>query len=121
MKIDGGCYCGYITYTAEIDPENVGICHCTDCQTFSGSAFRTSVRATKEAFQLSGGTENLCQDGRKRREARPGVLSAMRHVDLFGGCNRSASVQHPRRNRAPARRAAAKITRLVSLRTRLGQ
>jgi hypothetical protein len=25
MKIDGGCHCGNITYTAEIDPENVGI------------------------------------------------------------------------------------------------
>jgi len=39
MKIDGGCHCGYITYTAEIDPDKVGICHCTDCQTLSGSAF----------------------------------------------------------------------------------
>ena len=40
MKIDGGCHCGYITYTAEIDPETSGLCHCTDCQTLSGSAFR---------------------------------------------------------------------------------
>ncbi|MDH3444374.1 MAG: GFA family protein [Deltaproteobacteria bacterium] len=54
MKIDGGCHCGNITYTAEIDPEKVGICHCTDCQTLSGSAFRVSVPATKEAFHLNG-------------------------------------------------------------------
>jgi hypothetical protein len=54
MKIDGSCHCGSITYTAEIDPENVGICHCTDCQTLSGSAFRISVRANKEAFNLQG-------------------------------------------------------------------
>ena len=53
MKMDGGCHCGNITYTAEIDPENVGICHCTDCQTFSGSAFRTSVRATKDDISVS--------------------------------------------------------------------
>jgi hypothetical protein len=32
MKIDGGCYCGYITYEAEADPERTSICHCTDCQ-----------------------------------------------------------------------------------------
>jgi hypothetical protein len=32
MKIDGACHCGYITYVAEIDPDNVGLCHCTDCQ-----------------------------------------------------------------------------------------
>jgi hypothetical protein len=41
MKIDRRCHCGYITYEAEIDPEKVMICHCTDCQTLSGPAFRT--------------------------------------------------------------------------------
>jgi hypothetical protein len=39
MKIDGACHCGSITYAAEIDPQTVAICHCTDCQTLSGSAF----------------------------------------------------------------------------------
>src|SRR5262245_4627881 len=38
MKVDGRCHCGYITYEAEIDPEKVMICHCTDCQTLTGSA-----------------------------------------------------------------------------------
>jgi hypothetical protein len=41
MKIDGGCHCGYIAYEAEADPAKTYICHCTDCQTLSGSAFRT--------------------------------------------------------------------------------
>ena len=39
MKVDGGCLCGYITYEAEVDPEKVAVCHCTDCQTHSGTAF----------------------------------------------------------------------------------
>jgi len=52
MEIDGGCHCGNITYGAEIDPETVGICHCTDCQSLSGSAFRVSVRASKDGFRL---------------------------------------------------------------------
>jgi hypothetical protein len=43
MKIEGACHCGYITYVAEIDPDKVGMCHCTDCQTLTGTAFRTSV------------------------------------------------------------------------------
>ena len=43
MKIDGTCHCGNITYQAEIDPDQVYICHCTDCQTISGSAFRWAV------------------------------------------------------------------------------
>lgn len=54
MKIDGGCHCGKIIYTAEVDPEKVGICHCTDCQTLSGTAFRVSVAATKENFHPQG-------------------------------------------------------------------
>ena len=52
MKIDGVCHRGYITYVAEVDPDKAGLCHCTDCQTLSGSAFRMSVPATKDAFSL---------------------------------------------------------------------
>lgn len=54
MKIDGGCHCGAITYQAEIDPEKVGICHCTDCQALSGTAFRTIVRVSEAKLKLSG-------------------------------------------------------------------
>lgn len=56
MKIDGRCHCGSITYEAEIDPATVGICHCTDCQTFSGSAFRVGVVALEGTFRLLTGT-----------------------------------------------------------------
>jgi len=38
MIIDGGCHCGQFSYRAEVDPDTVIICHCTDCQTLSGSA-----------------------------------------------------------------------------------
>ncbi len=55
MKIDGGCHCGFITYEAEIDPEKVGICHCTDCQTLSGSAFRTILVVPEDDFKLLSG------------------------------------------------------------------
>ena len=55
MKIDGECHCGYITYEAEIDPNQVGICHCTDCQTLSGSAFRTIAFTREGTFKLLAG------------------------------------------------------------------
>jgi hypothetical protein len=55
MKIDGGCHCGFIQYEAEIDPDDVLICHCTDCQTLSGSAFRTVVFASEDDFMLRTG------------------------------------------------------------------
>lgn len=73
MKIDGGCHCGYITYDAEIDPEKVGICHCTDCQTLSGTAFRVSVPAAKEVFSLRSGQPKIyvktAESGNKRAQA----------------------------------------------------
>jgi hypothetical protein len=55
VKIDGACHCGYITYEAEIDPTKVGICHCTDCQTLSGSAFRTFAPTREGTFELLSG------------------------------------------------------------------
>ena len=58
-KIDGGCHCGSITYEATVNPDFVVICHCTDCQTLSGSAFRTVVRATKDNFRVLTGDPKI--------------------------------------------------------------
>lgn len=55
MKIDGRCHCGYVSYEAEVDPEKVMICHCTDCQTLSGSAFRTVALTQEGTFKLRSG------------------------------------------------------------------
>lgn len=55
MRIDGGCHCGFITYEAEADPAKVIVCHCTDCQTFSGSAFRTVAFVPAAKFELLSG------------------------------------------------------------------
>jgi hypothetical protein len=52
MKIDGRCHCGFITFEAEVDPEKVVVCHCTDCQTLSGSAFRTVALTRENTFKL---------------------------------------------------------------------
>ena len=55
MKVDGRCHCGFITFEAEIDPEKVWLCHCTDCQTLSGSAFRTVALTREGGFRLLSG------------------------------------------------------------------
>ncbi len=55
MRIDGGCHCGEITYEAEIDPEQVSICHCTDCQTLGGGAFRVGAVALDGTLKFLGG------------------------------------------------------------------
>jgi hypothetical protein len=73
MKIDGGCHCGYIKYEAEVDPEQTTICHCTDCQTMSGSAFRTVIRAPESAFKILSGEPTVyvktAESGNKRAQA----------------------------------------------------
>ena len=73
MKIDGGCHCGHIGFEAEIDPGTVQICHCTDCQTLTGTAFRIVVPAAKEAFRLRTGQPKIyiktAESGAKRVQA----------------------------------------------------
>ena len=59
MNIEGGCHCGQIKYRADVDPEKVEICHCTDCQTLSGSAYRTVVPVDADSFELVSGTPKL--------------------------------------------------------------
>lgn len=71
MKITGGCHCGKITYEAEIILENVVICHCTDCQSLSGSAFRTVAMSERGAFKfLTGEPKTYVKtgDSGKKRE-----------------------------------------------------
>jgi hypothetical protein len=54
MRIDGTCHCGAISVEGEADPEKVVICHCTDCQTGTGSAFRVSVPVPGATFKIIG-------------------------------------------------------------------
>jgi hypothetical protein len=56
MHVDGSCHCGSIEYSAEIDPARVVICHCTDCQSLSGSAFRVVAFTLEDRFTVKRGT-----------------------------------------------------------------
>jgi len=54
MRIDGACACGAIRIEGEADPEKTTICHCTDCQTGTGTAFRVSIPVPGETLKLTG-------------------------------------------------------------------
>ena len=43
MKIEGGCLCGKVRYSADAEPAFVGVCHCKNCQKGSGTAFAIVV------------------------------------------------------------------------------
>jgi len=54
MKVDGACACGAIRIEADADPENTNMCHCADCQTATGTAFRVSVRVQRAMLKVTG-------------------------------------------------------------------
>ena len=54
MHVTGSCHCGAITFTAEVDSARVLVCHCTDCQVLTGSAFRVFVPAAIDSFAMQG-------------------------------------------------------------------
>ena len=69
MKVDGSCHCGNITYEAEINPDRVVICHCTDCQTFSSAPYRVSVvRVRLVDFRLRGAPKIYSKTGGSGRK-----------------------------------------------------
>jgi hypothetical protein len=52
LKVSGGCHCGAIRFEAQVDPERVTLCHCTDCQQLSGGPYRATVPAPAATFRL---------------------------------------------------------------------
>ena len=56
MKVDGGCLCGHVAYEAEVDSKRVAICHCTDCQIHSASAYGVVVPIVGDRFTLLSGS-----------------------------------------------------------------
>lgn len=72
MKIDGHCYCGKVSFTAEIDPNAMSICHCADCQMLSGSAYRVSLRADADKTQFTGTPKSFIKVGDSGNRRRQG-------------------------------------------------
>jgi len=73
MKVQGQCHCGQISFEAEINPDAVRICHCTDCQSLSGSAYRLNVQTPADSLVLLSGTPKIyikiAESGNKRAHA----------------------------------------------------
>ncbi|HET7669915.1 MAG TPA: GFA family protein [Burkholderiales bacterium] len=73
MKVHGGCHCGRIAFEGELDPARVGVCHCTDCQSLSGSAFTVYAQVQREAFRLLRGEPKVyvktAESGNRRAQA----------------------------------------------------
>ncbi len=123
MKVTGACHCGAITIEGEADPEKVNICHCTDCQTGTGSAFRVSVPIPGAQFKMKGTPTNYVkttsESGNPRVQAFCGQVRLADLFDLAG--RRPAGVLHGAgRHPEGARPARAEAAELVPLGAELG-
>ena len=110
MKVEGRCHCGRITYQATVDPEKVAVCHCTDCQALTGSAFRVTVPAPSETFALLTGQPKVyvktADSGARRAHAfcpdcgspiHSSALDAPQTYSLRVGCLQQRAELRPRR------------------------
>lgn len=111
MKVTGRCDCGKISYEAEVEPTAVQICHCLDCQTLTGSAFRVTLPAAPEHFRLLTGNPKIyikvADSGSRRGHAFCGDCGAPvyrlptdnspTHSLRIGGLDQRAELGPPRR------------------------
>lgn len=70
----GGCICGDVRFTLQDDPVTVYACHCTDCQTETGSTCVIAVVVHSAAVAYTGATPEqhgvVLADGRPKGGAR---------------------------------------------------
>ena len=73
MKVHGSCHCGAIRFEADADPAKTGMCHCSDCQSLTGSAFSLFLQVPKEHFRLTSGQPKVyvktAESGNRRAQA----------------------------------------------------
>lgn len=53
-KLEGGCLCGAVRYSAEAQPAMVAYCHCRDCQRATGSGHSFSVAVPAASVHIKG-------------------------------------------------------------------
>ena len=110
MRIDGRCHCGKITFEAEVDPTEITLCHCTDCQRLTGSPYRANIPAPAAHFVLRGEPKSYIKTGEsggKRRHAfcgdcgTPIYSSAVENPPTYslrvGSINQRAQFAPPKR------------------------
>lgn len=54
MATTGGCLCGAVRYSCEGEPVLSGICHCTNCQKYTGSSFEPILFYPSSQVALTG-------------------------------------------------------------------
>jgi len=67
-NFQGSCMCGAVRYAAEAEPIFTGVCHCTNCQKHTGSAFSCTVAVPKPTLSITGQTREFRHEGDSGKE-----------------------------------------------------
>ncbi|KAJ1715132.1 DUF636 domain protein [Aspergillus flavus] len=55
MTLAGSCMCGAIAYTSDSEPLVKALCHCVDCQKWTGGPFTSNVIVPRDPFKVTKG------------------------------------------------------------------
>lgn len=53
-QLTGGCLCGAVRYTSNAEALTALVCHCRDCQRFTGSSFGALIVVPRAALTING-------------------------------------------------------------------
>lgn len=73
----GGCLCGAVRYEAKGAPSDVLICHCTRCQSWSGSAFIAGAEFTVDTVVWKNDPAFFTVDDTRKRSFCPACGSSL--------------------------------------------
>ena len=62
-QMNGGCVCGQVRYSANVDPIFSAVCHCKTCQKQTGTAFRVVVAVPRPAVSIEGSPHTYIRIG----------------------------------------------------------
>ena len=121
MEIDGQSHCVRVTYRADIDPAKVSICHCTDCQSLTGSPYPVTVICSAGQIRITGATPKFIRRpatmaGTRFQHFCEGRGSRSPPAAMAGRTTGASAGQHP-----PSRSAQAGAADLVPLRRAMDQ
>ncbi|EHK39550.1 uncharacterized protein TrAtP1_006964 [Trichoderma atroviride] len=71
MTLSGSCMCGEIAYSSSSEPKVTALCHCVDCQKWTGSAYTSNAVVPEDSFQVKKGEpkwyDTIGESGGKNR------------------------------------------------------
>lgn len=72
FPVEGGCQCGQLRYRLKARPIMFYLCHCSECQRHTSSAFGESLRCHSADVDMRGDTRSVTRiaESGRRREGR---------------------------------------------------